>query len=160
MRERGRPLSEDTPQALNIGWLDRSYIFSQGTVEPELMTKLWLFCRSPVNETLGFHECPFCQENSESYLVVEQNGEKIGLGSAEIWVFGREGKAYAAPTLIYHYIVQHHYRPPDEFLKALSEGPLPNTPEYDMWAGRYMWGQIMLRKKNLNSKHTNASTHE
>jgi hypothetical protein len=44
----------------------------------------------------------------------------VTLGDAEIRVPG-EGKAYACPTLIYHYIVKHGYLPPDEFLEAVRQ---------------------------------------
>jgi hypothetical protein len=40
------------------------------------------------------------------------------------------GHIYAAPTLIYHYVEAHHYKPPDEFLQALREGPRPPSQEY------------------------------
>jgi hypothetical protein len=52
------------------------------------------------------------------------------LGAAEIRVFAKDGVAYAAPTLVYHYVSVHHYKPPDEFVRALREGPLPSSPEY------------------------------
>jgi len=38
---------------------------------------------------------------------------------------------YAAPDLIYHYVVEHHYCPPDEFIQAVLEGPLPGSLEYE-----------------------------
>src|SRR5439155_5623857 len=52
------------------------------------------------------------------------------LGGAEIRVFGERGRIYAAPNLIYHYVVAHHYKPPDEFLQALRQGRCPPEPEY------------------------------
>jgi hypothetical protein len=39
-------------------------------------------------------------------------------------------RVYASPTLIYHYVEAHHYKPPDEFLRALRDGPKPPSPEY------------------------------
>ena len=44
----------------------------------------------------------------------------MGLGSAEIRVKGINGKIYAAPNLIYHYIKDCGYLPPREFLDALE----------------------------------------
>jgi hypothetical protein len=63
-------------------------------------------------------------------LDADRNGERINMGSAEIRVFARDGTAYAAPTLIYHYMKFHNYRPPDEFIRALTEGPAPWSVEY------------------------------
>jgi hypothetical protein len=42
------------------------------------------------------------------------------LGSAEIRVKGAGGKVYAAPNLIYHYMKDCGYLPPQEFLGALD----------------------------------------
>ena len=49
---------------------------------------------------------------------MRRGDEELRLGSAEIRVFGREEGTYAAPDLIYHYVVDHHYLPPEEFIKA------------------------------------------
>ena len=57
-------------------------------------------------------------------------GERISLGHAEIYVFGEEGKVYVAPTLIFHYVTVHQYKPPIEFVQALKNGPVPPGPEY------------------------------
>jgi hypothetical protein len=53
--------------------------------------------------------------------------QRMNLGSAEIRVFGKRGKIYAAPNMLYHYVTAHQYKPPDEFLHALKESPCPPT---------------------------------
>jgi hypothetical protein len=57
-------------------------------------------------------------------------GERTSLGQAEIYVFGEEGRVYVAPTLIFHYVTVHHYKPPIEFVQALKKGPAPPGREY------------------------------
>ena len=52
------------------------------------------------------------------------------LGSAEIRVFADGGAIYAAPDLIYHYMVVHRYKPPDQFISSLRNGPHPFSKEY------------------------------
>jgi len=42
------------------------------------------------------------------------------LGSAEIRVPEKAGKTYAAPNLIYHYMKDRGYLPPQEFLRCLG----------------------------------------
>ena len=96
------------------------------------MDRLWTFCCNPLFYTLGYHKCPFCRDSSFGILV-QHGREKRRLGSAEIRVLGRENVVYAAPDLIYHYVVEHYYRPPDEFIQAVLEGPLPDTPEYQAY---------------------------
>jgi len=56
----------------------------------------------------------------------------LKLGSAEIRVVGQDGTVYAAPDLIYHYVVVHDYRPPEEFIQAVMETPLPGTQEHEI----------------------------
>jgi hypothetical protein len=33
-----------------------------------------------------------------------------------------EGRVYVCPALILHYILDHSYRPPDEFVQAVTQG--------------------------------------
>ncbi len=54
---------------------------------------------------------------------------------------GQDGTVYAAPDLIYHYVVAHHYRPPDEFIQAVMETPLPGSQEYE----------VLKREKGLDN---------
>ncbi len=35
-----------------------------------------------------------------------------------------------APTLIYHYVVDHQYCPPEEFIEAVLTGPVPGSPQH------------------------------
>jgi len=55
---------------------------------------------------------------------------RIFLGQAEIWIFGAHGKVYKAPNMLYHYVTVHHYKPPDQFVRALKYAPCPPQPEY------------------------------
>ncbi len=52
------------------------------------------------------------------------------LGSAEIWVIANDGKIFACPDLILHYIVDHNYLPPEEFIEAVENGPIPNSTAF------------------------------
>jgi len=56
--------------------------------------------------------------------------KRMELGYAEIRVFGKGGKLYEAPNMLYHYVTVHHYKPPDEFLQALKNAPAPPSSEY------------------------------
>ena len=76
-------------------------------------------------------------------LQASRHGVKLELGSAEIRVFGDGGKIYAAPNLIYHYMIHHGYHPPREFFRALKNGPSPDNPEYFARLAelRLQWGR-------------------
>jgi hypothetical protein len=110
----------------NVGWLDAKAPFPQGNVDAELTAKLLILCRRPVNRYRGWHQCEFCNE----YPVrIADSEHEICLGDGEIRVPRKDGTVvYSAPNLIYHYVVRHRYRPPEEFLDALrgddpSHGP-------------------------------------
>lgn len=116
------------PGTKNVGWLERGHDFKTAKPSQELLDRLWRLCKTSVVQMRGVHECEFCAAD-DSFLA-ERNGERLLLGSSEVRVFSKDGDIFAAPTLIYHYVDVHHYRPPDEFLQALSEGPIPPAEEY------------------------------
>ena len=105
--------------ALNVGWLDPAHSFHEGATEPEFHRRLFALCEHPVHRTRGIHRCAFCPELEAAPAQRETlDGRTVFLGSAEVRVDG-EGVTYAAPNLIYHYVVRHQYRPPDEFIRAV-----------------------------------------
>ena len=64
-------------------------------------------------------------------------------------VFGPAGATYAAPNLIYHYVVDHQYLPPDAFVRAVLDGPLPGSPEYLERADAFEWGRLAARDRQF-----------
>jgi len=141
--------------AKNVGWLQRGYAFPREAPSEETLDLLWKFCSVPVMTMRGVHACDLCEVPQATYA--KRNGEDLLLGHSEIRVFSAESSAsslrkaleetqsggliflqrspvpfsiYAAPGLIYHYVEAHHYKPPEEFLRALREGPSPPSPEY------------------------------
>ena len=115
------------PNTVNVGWLDKTQPYPQGETSKEFQDRLFEFCSSAVMVTRGFHVCSFCELFGESYM----ENEEVPAGNAEIRAIGKGGKIYAAPTLVYHYVVEHHYCPPEEFIRAVLEGPQPGSPEYE-----------------------------
>ena len=116
------------PRTKNIGWLEAGHSFEQSVTPPEALELLWTFCSISVAQFRGRHLCDLCIPNDTVSLV--RNGQRLSLGSAEIRVFSSTGDIYAAPNLIYHYVSAHRYRAPEEFLRALAEGPKPPSKEY------------------------------
>jgi hypothetical protein len=140
--------------SLNVGWLRRGHEFETISPSEETLDLLWTFCSVKVKPARGGHQCDLCATPQTVYGV--KNGDRRLLGSAEIRVFSKESRAsalsqrigqmesgllflrgstfptivYAAPNLIYYYVEAHQYKPPDEFLRALKEGPRPPSQEY------------------------------
>lgn len=131
-------------KSLNIGWLERPHRVVKGEVPQEFLDKLWKYLRYPVNVYRGFHTCMFCTCPLQGVPVVEHNGEERKVGYYEMRVWARNGKVYAAPSLIFHYISCHGYKPPQEFIDAVLEAEDPDSDEYyqkvlDYWEGEDFW---------------------
>jgi hypothetical protein len=119
------------PDTKNIGWLDPRHEFPKATPTGEVLDLIWEYCKISVAQMRGEHECEFCtSEIRRDINLARRNGQKLLLGSSEIRVFGKGETIYAAPTLIYHYVSIHHYKPPNEFVMGLRDGPRPPSREY------------------------------
>lgn len=102
----------------NVAWLGNGHDFPVGDVPTGFAVRLARLAVSlPVNRTRGWQECPFCA--GEYPIRIEVDGERRAMGDAEIRVSGVDGRIYAAPTLIVHYVAAHRYRPPEEFIGAV-----------------------------------------
>ena len=112
----------------NVGWLSSGRAFERLEPSEKFLDSLWSFCTVSVLPTRGLHKCEFC--TSEEWFLAERKGKRLLLGSAEIRVFSERDVIYAAPNFIYHYVAEHRYRPPDEFVSAATQGFRPPTREY------------------------------
>jgi hypothetical protein len=115
-------LPEARDGAVNVGWLDASQPFPTGAVPAEFVDRLTELCRHAVNRTRGFHRCGLCPPPDGSRRWSAELASPEGaypLGSAEMRIDGTNGVRYAAPDLIAHYVTEHGYRPPAEFIAAV-----------------------------------------
>jgi hypothetical protein len=62
--------------------------------------------------------------------LLEFEGETLKFGSAEIRVIGSDSVIYAAPNLVFHYVRDHGYKPPQSFIDAVLAEPAPDSQEY------------------------------
>ena len=117
---------------VNFGWLARGKPFQTGSLELDWLNKLGDAVVNYVNAYRGTHDCEFCSTSAD-FLMVTIHGRACLLGHAEAWVPAADGRIFVAPTLVYHYVIAHQYRPPDavvDALRALPEDPLIwNTPD-------------------------------
>src|SRR5580692_7816376 len=107
------------PGTKNIGWLGPDQEFDRGKSTQEVLDSLWDHCSISVAQSRGIHECELCSPRQTVHA--RRNGVTLLLGTSEIRVFSHSGTIFAAPTLIFHYVRTHRYRPPNEFLRALME---------------------------------------
>lgn len=102
---------ESRGDILNIGWLDAAYPFERGETSMEFCEALRDLVGNPILKHRGFHVCRFCPSGPGSPPPQRGNGQIRVMGQNRSW--------YAAPAMIYHYVVAHRYRPPVEFIDAV-----------------------------------------
>lgn len=112
---------ETRENLVNVGWLDAEEPFALGDTSDLFKSNLWAVCKISVAQARGFHMCNICTEaQSPGPKMMTFNGEQLSLGFAEIRVIGLDKCIYAAPDLIFHYVVDHHYLPPEQFVVAVE----------------------------------------
>ena len=115
--------SPDQGDLINVGWLGVGHEFPTGDVSTDIRNSLIELAYESRNVMRGFHYCEFCDE--ESPITVEGSTSdghyfRTFLGTGEIRIHTASGRAYAAPTLLVHYIDAHQYLPPAEFIAAVA----------------------------------------
>jgi hypothetical protein len=120
---------------VHVGWLDGLHPFPKGLVERALVEKMKLLARRPVELYRGKHLCELCVEPPGLEKTFMPNGFLLKTNSAwSRWADQRSGNGeirvrlgsttFAAPVLITHYVEEHGYLPPAEFLIAIEQaGP-------------------------------------
>jgi hypothetical protein len=108
---------------INVGWLDAAHAFEEGPTPSWFANALLdIIAAPPTNARRGYHQCPFCPKRSEgSMLSVDHPSGTLWLGHAEIRVPSGPDVMFAAPSLIWHYITVHSYRPPANFIEAVKQ---------------------------------------
>ena len=112
--------SEET-EALSVGFLDAGHKFIRGPVPVEILYEIGELVKKPYIQHRGYHVCELCVPTEE----IRANADYLQAwsgprsGSSIIRVIGNGDINYVAPSLLVHYITDHQYRPPTEFLEAI-----------------------------------------
>jgi hypothetical protein len=118
------------PEVVSIGWLDAEHPYSRGEVSPEhvrALERLLVHGWQPVY-VKGWEACPFCGVGEEQPLFRDVDGERRMVGADNLFVPAGD-VLYLAPSMILHYVEEHGYAPPEEFLRALERCD-PTTEAY------------------------------
>ncbi len=105
-----------------VGWLHPDHPYSRSPVPADFVVRLKEFVRAWGKSVsalgwgirMGFHTCEFCDKASASGTFGVPAGDRV----------------FYVPEMIVHYVEQHGYAPPAEFIAAVMACPLPGTQEY------------------------------
>nr|CAP47612.1 putative integron gene cassette protein [uncultured bacterium] len=113
---------EEFPNGLNVGWLSEDHSFQKGTVDSLILEKLEQLALKPEHRCRGVHHCEFCPPPIYKRVEGKFASEVVRdcpNGNGEIWVEAADGAVFVAPVLVAHYIREHDYLSPAEFLDAV-----------------------------------------
>ena len=121
------------PGVVHVGWLDGIHPFPKGHVASQLIEKMKGLATKPVELYRGKHLCEVCVQPKDIIKTFIPNRVKVldPEGQWMKWADSRssngeirvlsDGITYAAPVLIVHYIEEHGYLPPAQFLEAIDK---------------------------------------
>ena len=166
---------------LAVGWLSVEHPFPAELLDPPAS-----LVERPVNLYRGTHECDICPP-AEDFSVPPASarevrmrragedhwhqgwmmgqravvdGRELELGNGEIQICGEGSAVYVAPTMILHYIIDHHYLPPAEFIQAVRVGRMPDFrrkrsgPDMHRRGAPYrLWIQAVAATASANASH-------
>ncbi len=104
-----------------VGWLSRDQSHARGSTPPDVIAKLEALLHHAWAPCLfnGWHDCELCPP--------ERTGSERR--HRNLFVPGA-GFLYVAPELLLHYVRDHDYAPPPEFVAAVQACPEMNSPAY------------------------------
>lgn len=113
--------------SIAVGWLENEKSYSIGKAPNTLLEKLneFIKTRAITHAFLGVHECDLCiiKLPSGQLNIID------GFGSRTTFL-AYKNKLYIFPDLIIHYINEHSYLPPAEFIEAALDSTPQETIEY------------------------------
>ncbi len=107
----------------NVGWLSVAKPFSKGQTPTGFADALAICAIRRTELTRGSHRCDLCELDgvsppASSYCL---SGRTVGLGNGEIRVPDKGGRIFSAPTLVVHYVAEHSYLPPEDFISSIFQ---------------------------------------
>jgi hypothetical protein len=127
-----------------IGWLGEQHPYPVGPTPRAFLEALRRHLERPWQPIgmAGLHECELkgCAARIALDQLVEEHRRrktslvipkeaKVALEARNLWIPTADA-VYIAPAMVLHYVRDHAYRPPDEFIDAVLACPEQQSPEY------------------------------
>ncbi len=128
--EWGEGLLTDDVSLRTVGWLG-DLADSVGDVSGSCIDKLFIaYERNLIfsDGTMGWHDCEMCSGEEQHYPqggtgpIVKWKGRELRLYGHGHYLIKYGQIVYMAPALLLHYILDHQYMPPNQFVSAVIEG--------------------------------------
>lgn len=126
-----------------VGWLDSEHPYESGHSPVGIAEKLEEIIQHRsdvfdvhVNVVRGIHPCNFCGKDVKLFA----SRRETLLGMSEIWVPDNSGWL-ASPSLIVHYITDHGYLPPSNFVQAVRD-----LSTRDRFLGQEVYDRLISEK--------------
>jgi len=124
--------------AILVGFLDDPKDLIVGRTPDDFKARLGglVQCASGV---MGLTVCPLCHPDGEYDAPLEPKlfnspcGMHRSIESSEIMITGSNDVIYRAPCLIFHLVMEHGYRPPDDFVNAVLDEQLKCLDIAGVW---------------------------
>lgn len=103
-----------------IGWLEGNHPYLRGPVPEEFLAALKRHVASAYQPVLflGPHRCTLCSDDEGPFGI-----RNLLIPTPTL--------LYVSPELVLHYVEDHGYKPPDEFIAAVLACPDQNSPEFE-----------------------------
>lgn len=111
------------PHIRAIGWLDAKHNFPTGKSSAAFIHELRQLAEKCDESSyllgwphyMGFHTCELCGNF--------RSAGNLGVPAGEL--------LFVTPEMITHYVEHHEYLPPQQFVDAVHESPIPGSTEYE-----------------------------
>ncbi len=141
-------------KVIAVGWLGNC-VETKGTIPDKCIDSLFkAYSEDQIHSDMscGWHNCEICS-GKEQWYQEGKVGPQIKWRGRELYLYGhghylvrRRDTVYMCPALILHYILDHDYQPPKEFIDAVTNGEFIPKKERDYselkqlrWRIRLLW---------------------
>ncbi|NLP15179.1 MAG: hypothetical protein GX383_12045 [Clostridium sp.] len=98
-------------------------------------------------------KCTHCKNLEKSNIIYAYKGAVKKIGNATIKVISSDLKTvYSSSDAIFHYCIEHNYKPPKDFVDAVIYGPKPESELYCSYMKNYYGDVVKTLRRDPNKK--------
>jgi hypothetical protein len=144
------------PDTRAVGWLSPEKAYRTQPAAPGFLACLARHVETAWGPaaSLSQHHCDFCGQALRREARPERSARQA---SEALWI-PTEAAVYVAPAAILHYVSEHNYAPPHEFVLALLACPPQGSRRYfALLRGLPTWWSLMLGDHSIEEVAAQAA---